>query len=146
MRVAELVYTLDADTGEAMDVSVGYDLLTKGFAAYVGYKDYPLTDDLKASASYQYVSLIPEHTGVLTLNYTYSEVLSVQLDGRYDSVPAAGASKYSAEIALTHALAENTKLTVGYELNNWDADTKLVNKRNILDNVGTLKAVLSVTF
>ena len=146
LGAAELVYTVDADTGEAIDVSAGYDLLTNGFAAYVGYNSYPLTDDLKASASYQYTSLIAEHTGVLTLNYTYSEVLSVQLDGRYDSVPAAGAPVYSAEIALTHALAENTELTVGYELNAWDGDDKLVNSRDILDNVGTLSAELSVTF
>ena len=143
---AGLVYTFDADTGEAADVSFGYDLLTNGYVAYAGYNDYPLTDDLKASASYQYTSLIAEHTGVLTLNYTYSEVLSVQLDGRYDSVPAAGAPVYSAEIALTHALAENTELTVGYELNAWDGDDKLVNSRDILDNVGTLSAELSVTF
>ena len=146
LGVAELVYTVDASTKEAADVSFGYDLLTNGYVAYVGYKNYPLTDDLKASASYQYASLIAEHTGVLTLNYTYSEVLGVQLDGRYDSVPAAGVPVYSAEVALTHALAENTKLVVGYEYNDWDADTKLINKRNILNNVGTLKAELSVSF
>ncbi|MBA7493409.1 hypothetical protein ES702_03967 [subsurface metagenome] len=146
LGVAELVYTVDADTGEAADVSFGYDLLTNGYVAYAGYKNYPLTDDLKASASYQYVGLTAEHTGVLTLNYTYSEVLGVQLDGRVDTVTPAGVPMYSGEVALTHALAENTKLVVGYEYNDWDADTKLINKRNILDNVGTLKAELSVSF
>ena len=146
LGVAELVYTFDADTGEAADVSFGYDLLTSGYVAYVGYKNYPLTDDLKASASYQYASLIAEHTGVLTLNYTYSEVLGVQLDGRVDTVTPAGVPMYSGEVALTHALAEKTKLVVGYEYNDWDADTKLINKRNILDNVGTLKVELSVSF
>ena len=146
LGAAELVYTVDADTKEAIDVSAGYDLLTNGFAAYVGYKDYPLTDDLKASASYQYASLIAEHTGVLTLNYTYSEVLGVQLDGRVDTVTPAGVPMYSGEVALTHALDVNTKLVVGYEYNDWDADTKLINKRNILNNVGTLKAELSVSF
>jgi hypothetical protein len=128
---AGLVYTFDADTGEAADVSFGYDLLTNGYVAYAGYNNYPLTDDLKASASYQYTSLIAEHTGVLTLNYTYSEVLGVQLDGRVDTVTPAGVPMYSAEIALTHALAENTELTVGYELNAWDGDDKLVNSRDI---------------
>jgi hypothetical protein len=62
------------------------------------------------------------------------------LEGRYDTVPT-GPVPYSAELILTHALATNTELVVGYEYNDWDADD-----RDILDDVGTLSAVLTVSF
>jgi len=53
---------------------------------------------------------------------------------------------YSAELTLTHALAANTELVVGYEYNDWDDDPDSSTYRDILDNVGTLSAVLSVSF
>jgi hypothetical protein len=109
------------------------------FVAYAEYIGYALTDDIALDLTYQYASATVEHTATAALAYTYSDVLTAALEGRYDTVPTGGVP-YSAELTLTHALATNTSLVVGYELNDWDATA-----RDILDNVGTLSAVLSVT-
>jgi hypothetical protein len=110
------------------------------YLAYAEYIGYALTDDITFDLTYQYDSAVVEHTATAALNYTYSDVLGVVLEGRYDTVPT-GPLPYSAELTLTHALATNTELVVGYEYNDWDADD-----RDILDDVGTLSAVLSVSF
>jgi hypothetical protein len=110
------------------------------YLAYAEYIGYALTDDIALDLTYQFDSAAVEHTATAALAYTYSDVLTAALEGRYDTVPT-GPLPYSAELTLTHALATNTELVVGYEYNDWDADT-----RDILDDVGTLSAVLSVSF
>jgi len=110
------------------------------YTAYAEYIGYALTDDIALDLTYQFASATVEHTATAALAYTYSDVLTANLEGRYDTVPTGGVP-YSAELTLTHALATNTELVVGYELNDWDADD-----RDILDAVGTLSAVLSVSF
>ena len=112
-------------------------LAYKAYAEYVGYA---LAEDITLGLTYQFASAAVEHTATAALAYTYSDVLTAALEGRYDTKPT-GPVPYSAELTLTHALATNTSLVVGYEYNDWDADT-----RDILDNVGTLSAVLSVSF
>jgi len=131
-----LVYdllTVDVSTDDVLAAPIA-------FVAYADYIGYALTDDILFDLTYQYDSAVVEHTGTAALNYTYSDVLGVVLEGRYDTVPT-GPLPYSAELTLTHALATNTELVVGYEYNDWDADD-----RDILDDVGTLSAVLSVSF
>ena len=115
------------------------------YVAYAEYIGYALTDEITFDLTYQYDSAVVEHTATAALNYTYSDVLGVVLEGRYDTVPT-GPLPYSAELTLTHALATNTELVVGYELNDWDDDSDSSTYRDILDDVGTLSAVLSVSF
>ena len=131
-----LVYdllTLDVSTDDVLAAPIA-------FVACADYIGYALTTDILLDLTYQYDSAVVEHTATAALNYTYSPVLGVVLEGRYDTVPT-GPVPYSAELTLTHALTTDTSLVVGYEYNDWDADT-----RDILDNVGTLSAVLSVSF
>jgi len=130
---------------DLLTVDVSSDDVTADTIAYVAYADYigyALTDDILLDLTYQYDydGAAGVHTATAALDYTYSPVLGAVLEGRYDSDPLAPVA-YSAELVLTHALATNTELVVGYEYNDWDADDRV-----ILDNVGTLSAVLTVSF
>lgn len=128
---------------DKLTVDVSSDDVTAATLAYIAYAEYTgyaLTEDITLGLTYQFDSAAVEHTATAALTYAYSDVLTAALEGRYDTVPA-GPVPYSAELTLTHALAANTELVVGYELNDWNADT-----RDILDDVGTLSAVLSVSF
>ncbi|MEA3313546.1 MAG: hypothetical protein U9Q18_04140, partial [Caldisericota bacterium] len=128
---------------DKLTVDVSSDDVTAATLAYIAYAEYTgyaLTEDITLGLTYQFDSAAVEHTATAALTYVYSDVLTAALEGRYDTVPT-GPAPYSAELTLTHALAANTELVVGYEFNDWDADT-----RDILDDVGTLSAVLSVSF
>ncbi|MCX7667375.1 MAG: hypothetical protein N2Z84_00375, partial [Atribacterota bacterium] len=70
---------------------------------------------------------------------------TLTVEGRYDSVPAAGAPVYSVLAELGWDMAENTTLTISYELNTWDAGDNF-GQGHITDGAGTITAELSVSF
>jgi len=145
-----LDFTMDAANEETASLSGTYRIPAEEedatFKVSAEYANYPLADKFKLSGYFEYDSNIDvdgeedgEYFGTLTLDYTYSDTTTFQLEGRYDSEPAdLDLPKVAAYAKVAHTLAENTKLTVSYELNDWDD--------GILDGVGTLKSELKVTF
>ena len=131
-----------------------YRLDTGNIVAYGDYLNYPFDDDeewkLSAIAKYNLqgwdVSGAAEYYGILTLDHAYSDTTSFQLEGRWDSTPAAGAPNYSAYAEVKHTLAENTTLKVYYELNDWDVDEDWATTIGVNDGIGTLWSRLEVTF
>ncbi len=139
----ELEYTIDADTEEVADIWAKYDILTAGITAYGEYINYPLADDFVLSGAAKYETLIPAYVGVVTLEYDLAEDMDLTVEGRVDSD---GAAFWSAEVQLVYALAENTDLTVGFEMNDWDDDINDYDDMVISGTVGTLTAELAVSF
>jgi hypothetical protein len=91
------------------------------------------------------------YVGAATLEYALAEDMDLAVEGRVDS--AGVGAIWSAEAQVTYALATNTKLTFGFEMNNWSDDIKdydvidtCEDLTHILDATGTLKAQLTVTF
>ena len=138
--------TLVYDKAKVKLSSTDVTAATLAYKAYAEYVGYALAEDITLGLTYQFDSAAVEHNATAALVYAYSDVLTATLEGRYDSVTATDVPFYSAEITLDHALAENTTLSVGYELNDWDDDADSGTYRDILDAVGTLSAVLSVSF
>lgn len=140
-----LVYTVDVDTEEAAELDVTYDVLTAGVNVYAEYMNYPVDDEgefvLSAAGEYDYPAGV--YVAVATLEYDLAEDMDLIVEGRVDSD---GAALWSAEIQLVYALAENTDLIVGFEMNDWDDDINDYDDMVISGTVGTLTAGLEVTF
>lgn len=140
-----LVYTVDVDTEEAAELDVTYDVLTAGVNVYAEYMNYPVDDEgefvLSAAGEYDYPAGV--YVAVATLEYDLAEDMDLIVEGRVDSD---GAALWSAEIQLVYALAENTDLTVGFEMNDWDDDINDYDDMVISGTAGTLTAELAVTF
>lgn len=140
-----LVYTVDVDTEEAAELDVTYDVLTAGVNVYAEYMNYPVDDEgefvLSAAGEYDYPAGV--YVAVATLEYDLAEDMDLIVEGRVDSD---GAALWSAEIQLVYALAENTDLIVGFEMNDWDDDINDYDAMEIVGDVGTLTAELAVTF
>lgn len=133
----------DAAVDEAGEVYVEYNVLaatTKGRAKYL---NYPLADDFVLSGLGQYTFPTADYVGAVTLVYDLAEDMDLTVEGRIDSD---GAAIWSAEVELTYALATNTSLSVGFEMNDWEDDINDYDDLNILDTLGTVKAELKVTF
>lgn len=141
----DLVYTVDADTEEAAELGVTYDVLTGGADISAEYMNYPVDDEgefvLSAAGEYNYP--VGTYVAVATLEYDLAEDMDLIVEGRVDSD---GAALWSAEIQLVYALAENTDLTVGFEMNDWDDDINDYDDMVISGTAGTLTAELAVTF
>jgi hypothetical protein len=141
----------DAAEGENADVYAEYDLLTAGLTGFARYMNYPLSDDfvLSGFAKYTYPSGV--YVGAATLEYALAEDMDLSVEGRADS--AGVGALWSAEAQVTYALATNTKLTFGFEMNDWSDDIKdydvistCEDLTHILDATSTLKAQLTVSF
>jgi hypothetical protein len=141
----------DAATGENADVYAEYDLLTAGLTGFARYMNYPLSDDfvLSGFAKYTYPSGV--YVGAATLEYALAEDMDLMVEARADS--AGVGALWSAEAQVTYALATNTKLTFGFEMNDWSDDLKdydvissCEDLTHILDATSTLKAQLTVSF
>jgi hypothetical protein len=141
----------DAAAGENADVYAEYDLLTAGLTGFARYMNYPLSDDfvLSGFAKYTYPSGV--YVGAATLEYALAEDMDLSVEGRADS--AGVGAIWSAEAQVTYALATNTKLTFGFEMNDWSDDIKdydvistCEDLTHILDATSTLKAQLTVSF
>ncbi|TFB08768.1 hypothetical protein E3V08_02675 [Candidatus Atribacteria bacterium MT.SAG.1] len=142
----DLVYTVDADTEEAAELGVTYDVLTGGTDISAEYMNYPVDDEgefvLSAAGEYNYPTGV--YAAVATLEYDLAEDMDLIVEGRVDSDSTA--ATWSAEIQLVYALAENTDLIVGFEMNDWDDDINDYDAMEIVGDVGTLTAELAVTF
>ncbi len=139
----DLLYTVDADTEETTGLTVGYDILTAIATIDANYMNYPLADDYVLSGAVQYDYPAATYAGVATVEYDLAEDMDLILEGRVDSD---GAALLSAEVQLVYALAENTDLTVGFEMNDWDDDINDYDDMVISGTAGTLTAELAVSF
>jgi len=141
----DLVYTVDADTEEAAELDVTYDVLTMGVTAYAEYMNYPVDDEgefvLSGAGQFEYPT--NAYVAVATLEYALAEDMDLTVEGRVDSN---GAAPYSAEVQLVYALAANTDLTVGFEMNDWEDDINDYDEMNIIGTSGTVTAELAVSF
>lgn len=143
----DLVYTVDADTEEAVALGVTYDVLgVDGADISVEYMNYPVDDEgefvLSAAGEYNYPTGV--YAAVATVEYDLAEDMDLIIEGRVDNDSTA--ATWSAEIQLVYALAENTDLIVGFEMNDWDDDINDYDAMEIVGDVGTLTAELAVTF
>ncbi|NSW76170.1 MAG: S-layer homology domain-containing protein [Candidatus Atribacteria bacterium] len=137
--------------GEEGKIKVTYDLLTNGITVYGAYLNYPL--DLDSENNEAYISVGGEYNMAAAaftlagkLDYKWLDKnTTLTVEGRYDSAPAAGAPVYSVLAELGWDMAENTTLTVSYELNTWDAGDDF-GQGDIIDGAGTITAELSVSF
>jgi hypothetical protein len=139
----DLLYTVDADTEETAGLGVSYDVLLATAVIDANYMNYPLADDYVLSGAVQYDYPAGTYAGVATLEYDLAEDMDLTVEGRVDSD---GAVFWSAEVQLAYALAENTDLTVGFEMNDWDDDINDYDDMVISGTAGTLTAELAVSF
>jgi hypothetical protein len=133
----------DAAVDEAGEVYVEYNVIAVTTKGYVKYMNYPLADDFVLSGLGQYTFPTADYAGVATLGYALAEDMALTVEGRVDSD---GAALWSAEVELAYALATNTSLSVGFEMNTWSDDLKDYDDLTIKDTLGTVKAELKVTF
>jgi len=142
---ADLVYTVDAVTEEVAELDVTFDVLTMGVTVHAEYMNYPVDDEgefvLSGAGDYEYPT--NAYVAVATLEYALAEDMDLIVEGRVDSN---GAAWYSAEAQLVYALAVNTDLTVGFEMNDWEDDINDYDAMNIIGTAGTLTAELAVSF
>jgi hypothetical protein len=139
----DLLYTVDADTSETANLNVTYNVLTAAAVVYADYLNYPLADDYDLSGAVEYDYPAATYAGVATLEYDLAEDMDLIVEGRVDRD---GAAFWSAEVQLIYTLAENTDLTVGFEMNDWDDDINDYGDMTISGTAGTLTAGLEVTF
>lgn len=139
----DLLYTVDADTSETAGLGVAYSILTAIATIDANYMNYPLADDYVLSGAVQYDYPAATYAGVATLEYDLAEDMDLTVEARVDSD---GAAIWSAEVQLAYALAENTELIVGFEMNDWDEDIDDYDAMDIIGTSGTLTAGLEVTF
>lgn len=139
----DLLYTVDADISETAGLGVAYSILTAIATIDANYMNYPLADDYVLSGAGEYDYPAGTYVAVATLEYDMAEDMDLIVEGRVDSD---GAAFWSAEVQLTYALAENTELIVGFEMNDWDDDIDDYDDMVISGTAGTLTAGLEVTF
>jgi hypothetical protein len=140
----------DAAAGENAEVYAEYSLLTADLTGFARYMNYPLADDFVLSGFAQYTYPTGVYVGAATLEYALAEDMDLAVEGRVDSN---GVAPFSVEAQVTYALATNTKLTFGFEMNDWSDDIKdydvistCEDLTSILDTTSTLKAQLTVSF
>ncbi len=132
-------------------VKVTYDLLTSGITLYGAYLNYPLDLDSENNAAYlsvgaEYNMATQGITAVGQFKYRWLDKnTTATLEARYDSVVPAGVPPYSVLAQLDWGMAENTALTLGYELNTFEAGDDF-GQGNIIDSAGTITAELKVSF
>jgi hypothetical protein len=146
--VKEITYE---GTEEKGVVKVTYDLLTSGITLYGAYLNYPLDLDSEENAAYlsvgaEYNMATQGITAVGQFKYQWlKEGTTATLEARYDSVTPSGVPPYSVLAQLDWDMAENTTLTLSYELNTFDAGDDF-GQGNIIDAAGTVTAELTVSF
>ncbi len=131
-------------------VSGEYNLLTTDITLEGQYLNLYLgDDDLKEFAFNffgQYViTAVPHYTAVANVVYTFpDDPMILIVEGRLDSDSAA--ALYSAEAQLQYDVAENTKLKVGVEMNDWADDINDWDDKEILDTTTKVYAGIEVKF
>ena len=87
----------------------------------------------------------PDYTAVANVIYSFEdEPMDLIVEGRLDSDSAA--ALYSAEAQLVYAVAENTELKVGIEMNDWEDDINDWDEMNILDTTTKIYSGVEVSF
>lgn len=87
----------------------------------------------------------PDYTAVANVIYSFEdEPMDLIVEGRLDSDSAA--ALYSAEAQLVYAVAENTELKVGIEMNDWEDDINDWDEMNILDTTTKIYSGIEVSF
>ncbi|MBC7217544.1 MAG: S-layer homology domain-containing protein [Candidatus Caldatribacterium sp.] len=146
-----VTYIPDEGTEEKGVVKVTYDLLTAGITLYGAYLNYPLDLDSENNAAYfsvgaEYNMATQGITAVGQFKYQWlEEGTTATLEARYDSTPASGVPPYSVLAQLDWDMAENTTLTLSYELNTFEAGDDF-GQGDIIDGAGTITAELTVSF
>ena len=141
----------DAAAGENAELYAEYNLITAAVTGFGRYMNYPLADDFILSGFAKYTDPTNVYVGAATLEYALAEDMGLSVEARADS--AGVGALWSAEVQLAYALSTNTKLTFGFEMNDWSDDIKDYNVidtcedlTHIKDATGTLKAQLTVSF
>jgi len=87
----------------------------------------------------------PDYTAVANVIYSFEdEPMDLIVEGRLDSDSAA--ALYSVEAQLVYAVAENTELKVGIEMNDWEDDINDWDEMNILDTTTKIYSGVEVSF
>ena len=140
----------DAVEGEKGEFYVEYNMVTANATGRATYLNYQLDDDFVLSGLGQITYPTTNYVAIATLEYDLNEDMDLSVEGRIDSD---GAALWSAEVEIAYALATNTALTFGFEMNDWSDDIKdydcidsCEDVLTINDTVGTLKAQLTVSF
>jgi len=91
------------------------------------------------------MDVAPDYTAVANVIYSFEdEPMDLIVEGRLDSDSAA--ALYSAEAQLVYAVAENTELKVGIEMNDWEDDINDWDEMNILDTTTKIYSGVEVSF
>jgi hypothetical protein len=106
-------------------ISAEYNLISSNIDLEAEYLNLVLgdTDEIVFNVHGEYTfAAVPEFLGMLNAIYSFEDdPIDVILEGRVHD-DGAGGLDYSAEAQLQYALADNTDLYVGVEMNDWDAD------------------------
>jgi hypothetical protein len=90
------------------------------------------------------ITAVPDFVAVANFIYSFEdEPMDLIVEGRLDSD---GAALYSAEAQLQYAIAENTDLEIGVEMNDWDDDINDWDEVTILDTTTKVYAGIEVKF
>jgi hypothetical protein len=87
---------------------------------------------------------VPDYTAIANFLYNFKDdPMVLVVEGRLD---ANGAAPYSAEAQLQYAIADNTDLKLGVEMNDWDDDINDWDDMNIIDTTTKVYAGIEVSF
>jgi hypothetical protein len=106
-------------------VSAEYNLISGNIDLEAEYLNLVLgdTEEIVFNAHGEYTfAVIPDYVALLNAIYSFEDdPIDVVVEGRMIA-DALGAPLFSAEAQLQYALADNTDLYVGVEMNDWEAD------------------------
>jgi len=92
----------------------------------------------------EYTTSVPaDYDAVANIIYGFEDDMDLIIEGRLDSD---GAALYSAEAQLVYAVAENTELKFGVEMNDWEDDINDWDEMNILDTTTKIYGGIEVSF
>jgi len=152
----DLTFTnIDEDHPETEgSANVEYSLLTGEISLEAEILNLVLGDDEDDELSDFVFNIYGEYTMSApadydaVANFIYSGLgdeddMKLIVEGRLDSD---GAALYSAEAQIVYAVAENTELKFGVEMNDWEDDINDWDEMNILDTTTKIYAGVEVTF
>jgi hypothetical protein len=126
--------------------SVEYSLFNGDITLEANILDLYLDDDedLALNVVGNYVIGTPSnYSAVANIIYGFEDDMELIVEGRLDSD---GAALYSAEAQLVYAVAENTELKFGVEMNDWKRDINKQKVSEILDTTTKIYGGVEVSF
>lgn len=132
-------------------VSAEYDLLTTDITLAGEYLNLYLGDDEDELSEFTFnvhgeytIAAVPDYVAMANFLYNFEDdPMVLVVEGRLD---ANGAAPYSAEAQLQYAVAEDTDLKLGVEMNDWDDDINDWDDMNIIDTTTKVYAGIEVSF